>query len=667
MGLYQSLIQTLVSFKSTVPQTQQGVSNFDTGTGEPLAFIPKPDTTGHPVNPSSENSTHRSLRPHSNLNHPEFLPLSTSSPADIHLNQISSFAPSSFQSNPPHSLHDRIIDKPQAVTVHTQKHINTMSLNPSQPQIEVEGWTPWPDGDFSRLFSNDEVAISKQIMVHWATLTHAYQGNPEAVSWPQGRRSVKKCLGVVRCQTPDCAVRLRPTTRTESMRRLLSSPCKCGGSLCHIPCDVKMVIHEYLFGRHFEHKGTHDHPRPHPIHLDLSEQRKLAGVVRSHPKAGPSKLMAGVPDVNGTSGPVTELSTTLLNSDRVKYEVAKIRRQNPGNGGDVIGGLVSFCEEHPNFVLYSTITQVAVISMQSTVLAGAFIKELIPNEAINGIVSDATHGYWQNENALLIISSTYSPVLQCWVPGVFSYSNGASAEHYAQHFFALFTVMSNEADQRGVEITDTYFANVSTFTLEVISESSLNFNKVVDFSAAQRNGFIEAFIRFWREKGTALSRDELASAAKSLLKGCREHFRAAVTRIKRISAVIPPEEIDLFESMALGLLNVDTPSQFHSQALDLIHKFPLTRPWMSWWMQPSSASMLFESHRMMDINLWNSLPATTNAEEAMHFRIKMAIGYDMSFLDGLDGLYRFTSMLELKMKGSLGMLVILYDKMCLFT
>ena len=70
---------------------------------------------------------------------------------------------------------------------------------------------------------------------------------------------------------------------------------------------------------------------------------------------------------------------------------------------------------------------------------------------------------------------------------------------------------------------------------------------------------------------------------------------------------------------------------------------------------------------MMDINLWNSLPATTNAEEAMHFRIKMAIGYDMSFLDGLDGLYRFTSMLELKMKGSLGMLVILYDKMCLFT
>lgn len=90
--------------------------------------------------------------------------------------------------------------------------------------------------------------------------------------------------------------------------------------------------------------------------------------------------------------------------------------------------------------------------------------------------------------------------------------------------------------------------------------------------------------------------------------------------------------------MALALLEVATPAEFHSQALNLIHKFPATRPWMTWWMQPGAASMLFESHRMMDIELWSSLPATMNAEEAMHFHIKMAIGYDMSFLDSLNGL-----------------------------
>ena len=59
--------------------------------------------------------------------------------------------------------------------------------------------------------------------------------------------------------------------------------------------------------------------------------------------------------------------------------------------------------------------------------------------------------------------------------------------------------------------------------------------------------------------------------------------------------------------MALALLEVATPAEFHSQALNLIHKFPATRPWMTWWMQPGAASMLFESHRMMDIELWSSL------------------------------------------------------------
>lgn len=247
------------------------------------------------------------------------------------------------------------------------------------------------------------------------------------------------------------------------MAKLLESLCQCGDELYLISCDVKMVIHEFLFGKHFEHHGRHSHPRPHPIHLDLSEQRKLTQLVHEHPDAGPSKLMAGVPNLDGSSEPITELSTTLLNSDRVKYEVTKIRDtgSHQARHGDLVGGLVTFCEAHPGFVLYSTITQVAVISMQSSVLASAFIKELIPNEAINGIVSDAAHGYWQDDGALLIISSTYSPVLRCWVPGVFSYSNGASAEHYALHFFALFTAMSRDADQRGITITDRYFANVS--------------------------------------------------------------------------------------------------------------------------------------------------------------------------------------------------------------
>ena len=193
--------------------------------------------------------------------------------------------------------------------------IRNTHINVSLILLEVEGWTPWPDGNFRRLFSNDEVVLSKQVMVHWATVLHTYQGNPVAVSWEQGRRLVKKCLGVILCQNQDCAIRLRPTTCSESMKKLLSSSCRCGGTLYHVPCEAKMVIHEYLFGKHFEHKGIHTHPRPHPLHLELSEQQRLTEVIRNHPKAGPSMLMAGVPDPSGATKPITELSTTLLNSD----------------------------------------------------------------------------------------------------------------------------------------------------------------------------------------------------------------------------------------------------------------------------------------------------------------------------------------------------------------
>jgi len=162
----------------------------------------------------------------------------------------------------------------------------------------------------------------------------------------------------------------------------------------------------------------------------------------------------------------------------------------------------------------------------------------------------------------------------------------------------------------------------------------------MDFSEAERLGFILGFTEFWmtRQDNTR-SLKELQDAAEILLRGCREHFRAGVTRISKISAVIPPEMADTFKNRALALLDVLDQTEFLSLTTLLLRDFPMVKSWLSWWMRESHASMLFLSQRKMDPDLWNSIPETTNAEEAMHWKMYSAAGRDHDFLEGMNSLY----------------------------
>ena len=56
-------------------------------------------------------------------------------------------------------------------------------------------------------------------------------------------------------------------------------------------------------------------------------------------------------------------------------------------------------------------------------------------------------------------------------------------------------------------------------------------------------------------------------------------------------------------------------------------------------MHPAHASMLFGLERDMDLEIWDSLPNTTNAEEAMHWKLYSACGRDHSSLEGMNALY----------------------------
>src|SRR5258708_34643535 len=61
-----------------------------------------------------------------------------------------------------------------------------------------------------------------------------------------------------------------------------------------------------------------------------------------------------------------------------------------------------------------------------------------------------------------------------------------------------------------------------------------------------------------------------------------------------------------------------------------------------WWIADGRAEMLFTPYRRMPDILWYNLEDTTNAEEAMHWRIYCGLGKFHGFVTGLHALWSFS-------------------------
>ena len=71
------------------------------------------------------------------------------------------------------------------------------------------------------------------------------------------------------------------------------------------------------------------------------------------------------------------------------------RNINSGASGDsLIAAFAKFSTEHPGFVIYSQLDAVTVISVQSSLMRSQLVKERLLEGPINGLVSDAAHGWW---------------------------------------------------------------------------------------------------------------------------------------------------------------------------------------------------------------------------------------------------------------------------------
>jgi hypothetical protein len=56
----------------------------------------------------------------------------------------------------------------------------------------------------------------------------------------------------------------------------------------------------------------------------------------------------------------------------------------------------------------------------------------------------------------------------------------------------------------------------------------------------------------------------------------------------------------------------------------------------------------------MSEHIWSSIPETTNAEEAMHWKLYSAVGRNHTFLGGLQALYKIAEYYERLVSNTLG-------------
>lgn len=201
----------------------------------------------------------------------------------------------------------------------------------------------------------------------------------------------------------------------------------------------------------------------HILHLSKDEKARFEKIVSEHPSAGPLELLIGPQTLHGPGPSVAEISPALLNKDRIKSERQAVKEQAAGfSGGDsFFTSFREFCERHPGFVVSSHVHEVTVISLQTPTMISQLVKESSSIQgSVNGIVSDAAHGFWRERTSLLIVSSSYSVDLHAWIPALLSYSNGASHEHFRLHFLALFRSVAQEKQHHGLAFTDEDLSNV---------------------------------------------------------------------------------------------------------------------------------------------------------------------------------------------------------------
>ncbi|KAJ6468148.1 hypothetical protein C8R47DRAFT_990106 [Mycena vitilis] len=461
------------------------------------------------------------------------------------------------------------------------------------------------------------------------------------------------CLGVFHCGCKNAeglpSRFFRPKTAKNSRDKQHSETCPiCRSKLVYVTCECTLTYYQYRDDdgntkavRH--HVGRHSHAHPPVKRLAEKDVEALDFQVLHNPQATAQQLRAAAAP---GQVPLGDINPILMDARKARSEVekSKMRQQLIPSGARNSGFqfLESFSALKNSFET-PWIVEAELLDRQFICMQTPFMRDVLLRDSVqswhaenleaesgrHGMLTDGTFDYFKQ--GVLLTSLVFSQVLFRWVVVLYTWIGGQDQEHHLPHFKQLIQVV----------------AEICTKGLGFTFDDRI-FSSILDFSNAQRNGFVNAFVEYmcsripgWSElsaKSQESERSTFRLRAQGLLLGCKIHWRRSTHKIKQ---VIATAFLFRFESLIAILEGASTTGEQFLQAVADIHgEFPEVRPWLSWWIIPGNGGMVFPAMQRMSAELRARMPSSTNGAESSHHLLYGAAGKHHDMYEGVRRLYR---------------------------
>ena len=187
----------------------------------------------------------------------------------------------------------------------------------------------------------------------------------------------------------------------------------------------------------------------------------------------------------------------------------------------------------------------------------------------------------------------------------------------------------------------------------------------MDFSASQRNAHAEEFadaviaimpgFQGLTKASQEIERNAYLDEAKEAEVGCEVHFLRSAKRLKKNGSLIPQDLTETFNDLLHSLLSQHSSRDDFNDTVNTLHStFPKINGWLSWWLHPTFASMIFPACSSVDQNVAEQVPSTTNPAEHRHSLLHHAVGVDQDLIPGVRKIFLHVSQIESQYKAIKG-------------
>jgi hypothetical protein len=397
---------------------------------------------------------------------------------------------------------------------------------------------------------------------------------------------VHTCRGVLECQ--NCSYRARPAHKPAHGTAQVCKICTPPQLLVHIDCGVKTTTTFNASTVQIIVDRDHDHETPPAAKLLKSSKALILQMVK---------------DGKQVTGAISNFAQLLpndpaaLQEERVNAEVRKAHKELFGDDLD-FGGIPSLTQ---NIIMEDFVREAVkdVFCNSKTIcfLQTNFQQKMI--ETCDYIFGDISYKLCRKYYKMVITG--YSHVTHKGVVVATAFLERADEVSYATFFGTLF-----KHNPKLVAISP----HDIVFSFEALA---------LDFSDAQRKGFISALILLARAAGCKLSDEEIKTKALLSLKGCGFHFQQSLRKVATSGALRDNAFRSVFTSHVNAWLNSDNMKQFNDRKTHLKVHFPSVRGWIHWWALPVHAVMIFPSVRQELLGetdeMYGRLPSSNNNSE----------------------------------------------------